>query len=400
MDFAAIRLFRNWVRRFDGPSRDAAVHAVQDGGYDVVMASSLTITAADAAAAAAAATAGGESAAPLGPICCFLLARGVCISPHFPCRHRHAPDDGVSPCSFGATCKQGHAKRVLLGDEAAQQAYWRAYRSSGAYEGASPAVRDATTLRAQLEPWSTASLRGRLVSVFSLPAAEAEQLGRADVMARLLAAYGTQSRPTVHVVGVPVRADLIADLLVALRGWAAAHTVNTRPSIAAASYMILRAPAEFAQKDSKNARQAAAKIVKWQALWDLAAQAIDEADAAFAANFTALAVTLGFAGSPHIDKQNTGPFYGLALGDFSGGELCVESGAFEVAHVDTHDRLGKVDGRYPHWVAPYEGTRYSLIYYQTEGGAYAPPGRAHFAEPSVASDGKGSLSALCGSASR
>jgi hypothetical protein len=176
--------------------------------------------------------------------------------------------------------------------------------------------------------------------------------------------------------------------------------VNTRPSIAAASYMILRAPAEFAQKDSKNARQAAAKIVKWQALWDLAAQAIDEADAAFAANFTALAVTLGFAGSPHIDKQNTGPFYGLALGDFSGGELCVESGAFEVAHVDTHDRLGKVDGRYPHWVAPYEGTRYSLIYYQTEGGAYAPPGRAHFAEPSVASDGKGSLSALCGSASR
>ena len=37
--------------------------------------------------------------------------------------------------------------------------------------------------------------------------------------------------------------------------------------------------------------------------------------------------------------------------------------------VDTRHRLGKVDGRYPHWVAPYDpgAERYSLIYYQTEG---------------------------------
>ena len=29
--------------------------------------------------------------------------------------------------------------------------------------------------------------------------------------------------------------------------------------------------------------------------------------------------------------------------------------------------MGKVDGRYPHWVTPYTGERYSVIYYRTVG---------------------------------
>ena len=47
--------------------------------------------------------------------------------------------------------------------------------------------------------------------------------------------------------------------------------------------------------------------------------------------------------------------------------MCVEISAREVGHVDTRHRLGKVDGRFPHWVAPYTGNRYSVIYYQTRG---------------------------------
>ena len=35
--------------------------------------------------------------------------------------------------------------------------------------------------------------------------------------------------------------------------------------------------------------------------------------------------------------------------------------------VNTKGRLGRVDGRFPHWVAPYTGTRFSVIYYQTQG---------------------------------
>ena len=80
-----------------------------------------------------------------------------------------------------------------------------------------------------------------------------------------------------------------------------------------------------------------------------------------------IAVTKNFTGSPHIDTLNVAPFYGLSLGDFTGGQLCVEVSPIEVAHIDTHNKIAKVDGRFPHWVADHTGTRYSLIYYITSG---------------------------------
>ena len=90
-------------------------------------------------------------------------------------------------------------------------------------------------------------------------------------------------------------------------------------------------------------------------------------DPTFAARYTAIAVTKQFEGSPHIDTENVAPFYGLSLGNFTGGEVCVESGPFEVTYVETSRRLGQIDGRYPHWVAPHTGERYSIIYYVTSG---------------------------------
>ena len=45
----------------------------------------------------------------------------------------------------------------------------------------------------------------------------------------------------------------------------------------------------------------------------------------------------------------------------------MESGTREVTHVDTRRKLARVEGRNPHWVTPYAGERYSLIYYRTEG---------------------------------
>jgi len=104
-----------------------------------------------------------------------------------------------------------------------------------------------------------------------------------------------------------------------------------------------------------------------QKVWDLALQVMQQVDADYASRYTAIAVTSHFVGSPHIDFDNIGPFYGLALGNFEGGGICVESSPFEVTEVDTRQRLGKIDGRFPHWVAPYTGERYSVIYYQTWG---------------------------------
>lgn len=295
-------------------------------------------------------------------LCCFYLSRGSCKGA--PCRFAHIDDDGVSACAFGATCRQGHARRALAaetaGDLEKEEQYWREFRARGAFVGDSPADRDACLLRSQLEPFSTPALRARLVNDMHIDASEIEGAGRGELMTRLLECYEREEfrRTTVRIDGGrPVRPDLLAALRCELEDWAHRHMKNRqeRPSIRAEAYMILRSPAEFGSKDGKNAVAAAAKIAENSRLWELATQAITEADPDFAQRFTALAVTLGFEGSPHIDKQNVGPFYGLAIGDFDEGQggICVESSPFEVAIVNTRHRFGQVDGRFPHWYGFY-----------------------------------------------
>jgi hypothetical protein len=254
--------------------------------------------------------------------------------------------------------------------------------------GFTPALRDATLLRSQLEPWPTAVLRDRLATVFGESYEALDGISRGDIMRRLLAHYDDTNgdtnhpqRQTIRVQGTRIREDLELQLLDELRLWRTRHTVNTRPSIDAKSYMILRSPMEFETKTSNHAKQAAKKLRRNQALWELAQTAVSEVDPVFGANFSALAITYGFTGSPHIDKQNTSAFYGLALGDFPEGQggVCVEVDAFQIAHVNTKSRLGKIDGRFPHWVAPYDAgcERYSLIYYSTWQ-AYEQPTTAYF----------------------
>lgn len=322
-------------------------------------------------------------------LCCFYFRYGKCEPPRPPCRFRHEPDDGTTPCCFGPTCRLGHAKRVAIQDPGS---YWKRYNNNeNENVGASPAVRDATLLRSQLEPWPTAVLRERLATEFGEQTHRAlDPLKRGEIMKRLLKRYKAHGpRKMIRVLGTPVEQELLDKLLSELKLWRQRHTINTRPSISAKSYMILRNPMEFGQKDSHNAIMASKKLSHNQALWDLAYEAIVKVDPEYADKFSALAVTYGFTGSPHIDKQNTGPFYGLSLGDFPEGQggICVEASPFVVAHVNTKGRLGKVDGRYPHWVAPYdpETERFSLIFYSTWQ-EYEPPGPAFFGEPTVDND--------------
>ena len=63
--------------------------------------------------------------------------------------------------------------------------------------------------------------------------------------------------------------------------------------------------------------------------------------------------------------------------------MAVEVSPRVVAEVNTKNRLGKVDGRYPHWVSDYnvdEEERFSLIYYDTLS-SYQTPGPAIFSIP-------------------
>ena len=125
--------------------------------------------------------------------------------------------------------------------------------------------------------------------------------------------------------------------------------------------MILQKPGS-GKIDSVRTKNETAKLMRYKRLFDLAVATLAEVDSAFADRFTALAVTKNFVGSPHIDTLNVGPFYGMSLGKFTGGAIAVGCDPLLVAEVETKGRLGKVDGRFPHWVTPYYGDRYSLIY--------------------------------------
>lgn len=277
--------------------------------------------------------------------------------------------------------------------------------------GESPAVRDATLLRSQLEPWSTMALRRRLVADFGEKRTvdgrswAEDDVSRGQVMERLLTIYKEEAskegndinrkyqdgngRAVVNISGALVDESIRERVLHALREfWTSKSSSSTgnreRPSIAAENYMILCSPTMF-DATSQNAAKAAIKLKKYEALWSLAHEAIYSVDPTFASQYTAVAVTHNFEGSPHIDKQNTGPFYGFAVGDYEDGTggIMVECSARVIARVNTKNRMAKVDGRYPHWVGPYDSTRdrFSLIYYKTDG-EVEPIGPAVFTVPS------------------
>jgi len=186
---------------------------------------------------------------------------------------------------------------------------------------------------------------------------------------------GGTTRKLVRLLGTSVEPSVCTGLMSELRDWSSRYEEHQeRPMISAEKYMILRSPPEFEAKISAGSRTATRAEKKYganQSLWAAAQAALATVDQDFADTFTGLAVTQGFRGSPHIDTTNIGPFYGLSLGDFADGTggVQVELDAMTVCEVNTKERLGKIDGRFPHWVAPYEegSERFSLIYYQTEG---------------------------------
>ncbi|KAL9178435.1 hypothetical protein ACHAXT_003765, partial [Thalassiosira profunda] len=245
--------------------------------------------------------------------------------------------------------------------------------------------RDATLLQSQLEPLSTPQLSKRLERSFGVKLdKDTEQAFDRDyILQILLQCYADHGpREVRREEGVPISPQRQAALLREFEAIDWPRTTRERPKIRAEYYMILQKPGS-GKPDSAKTKLESAKLTKYRSIFDLAVETLKEVDAAFAERFTALAVTKNFVGSPHIDTLNVGPFYGLSLGDFTGGgAIAVECSPFLVAEVDTLGRLGKVDGRFPHWVTPYEGTRYSLIYYQTSG-SVEPQTTAIFEPPSI-----------------
>ena len=74
--------------------------------------------------------------------------------------------------------------------------------------------------------------------------------------------------------------------------------------------------------------------------------------------YTTIQVNKNVVSNPHVDKNNVGPSYIIALGDFSGGKLVIEGDEYNIKN-----RWKNFDGKLGHWITPFLGTRYSLVYF-------------------------------------
>ena len=208
-------------------------------------------------------------------------------------------------------------------------------------------------------------------------------------------------RPSRRVLGAPLprddaslaRRDALLATLRAFQHWP--EPSDARRGVTAGKYMTLKRRdvearrrettanpnATTAEEDPRRRREDARAD-----LWRLAEATLASVDPD--AGFDAIAVTEGFRGSPHVDAKDVSHQHVLALGDFRGGELCVEassgrgrvettredeqtddsdgteSGARTI-RVDVRERVARVDGRQPHWVSGWEGERFSLVFFST-----------------------------------
>ena len=95
---------------------------------------------------------------------------------------------------------------------------------------------------------------------------------------------------------------------------------------------------------------------KFPILFDLLKKLIHNHNPNF--EYTTIQVNKNVISMPHIDKNNVGPSFGIALGNFTGGELVIEGKPHDIK-----DKFLKFNGTLGHWIIPFEGTRYSLIYF-------------------------------------
>lgn len=74
--------------------------------------------------------------------------------------------------------------------------------------------------------------------------------------------------------------------------------------------------------------------------------------------YTTIQVNKNVECLPHVDKNNVGMSYVIALGDFTGGELVIENKPYNIKN-----RFKLIDGRLGHWTNPFAGDRYCLVYF-------------------------------------
>lgn len=80
--------------------------------------------------------------------------------------------------------------------------------------------------------------------------------------------------------------------------------------------------------------------------------------------FNAITVNCNYQAAPHRDKRNDGNSFLVAFGEFSGGELEIHEGPYLGLHNIRHKPIIADFSTMLHSVKPFEGERYSLVFYK------------------------------------
>lgn len=166
-------------------------------------------------------------------------------------------------------------------------------------------------LLSQLAPLKTSELRRRLVKVFGVDAEVVQMLlDRGAVMNALCLQHAHRfptliakaGRPTTTHHGQPLPPDLVAALLVQLQ--ATEWPPRQRPKLESGHYMTLGEPRKSinAAPTTRKQKKAQSVFEQHRALWDAARQALASVDPDF--EYTDIAVSHNFRGSPHIDVND------------------------------------------------------------------------------------------------
>jgi hypothetical protein len=80
-------------------------------------------------------------------------------------------------------------------------------------------------------------------------------------------------------------------------------------------------------------------------------------------DFNQVVINKNFEIQKHTDASNVGVSYIIGLGDYTGGNLCIERNGEIEKHNIYHKFYTFNGSKYPHWVEPFEGTRFTLVFY-------------------------------------
>jgi len=95
--------------------------------------------------------------------------------------------------------------------------------------------------------------------------------------------------------------------------------------------------------------------------------------------FTSITVNQNYKADAHRDKGNVGQSYLVAFGDYTGGELEIHEGPLKGLH-DVRTPVVTDFSRVLHSVRPFQGNRYSLVYYTCKNSEGLPPASVELQE--------------------